>query len=418
MKLPMLSRCALSACCAAMAACSQTTDLSRLQYTPTAKGAPHRAGGPQSYQVLYSFGAVPDGEYPNAGVINVGGTLYGTTFSGGAYSCVSGGCGTVFSVTTAGTEKVLHSFGINRRDGTYPSADLVDVGGKLYGTTYSGGAYRCAKYGCGTVFKISTNGMKKILYRFAGSDGADPAAGLIDVGGTLYGATNKGGAYSCSGAGCGAVFSITTEGAEKVLYSFGNGSDGTYPAADLINVGGTLYGTTELGGAYEAGTVFSITPGGTEKVLHSFGRGRDGANPSAALIDVGGRLYGTTVFGGAYACNGFPGCGTVFSITIGGTEKVLHSFGNGSDGETPFGALIDVGGTFYSTTSSGGAYSNGTVFSITKGGTEKVLYSFGKGRDGAGPVAGLVNMGGTLYGTTGSGGAYGYGTVFSITPAD
>ncbi|MFY9720745.1 MAG: choice-of-anchor tandem repeat GloVer-containing protein [Candidatus Cybelea sp.] len=71
---------------------------------------------------------------------------------------------------------------------------------------------------------------------------------------------------------------------------------------------GKLYGTTTAGGAYKGGTVFSITPGGTEKVLHSFGNGDDGADPNAALVDVKGTLYGTTTSGDAH------GQGTVFSL--------------------------------------------------------------------------------------------------------
>ncbi len=60
--------------------------------------------------------------------------------------------------------------------------------------------------------------------------------------------------------GCGTVFSITTSGKETVLYSFGAPKDGKYPYAGLINVNGTLYGTTTAGGAKDAGTVFSLSP--------------------------------------------------------------------------------------------------------------------------------------------------------------
>ncbi|MGB6599840.1 MAG: hypothetical protein WBE77_01995, partial [Candidatus Cybelea sp.] len=53
------------------------------------------------YKVLYSFGAPPDGSNPRASLIDVGGTLYGTTFAGGANSCSyispHTSCGTVFS---------------------------------------------------------------------------------------------------------------------------------------------------------------------------------------------------------------------------------------------------------------------------------------------------------------------------------
>jgi uncharacterized repeat protein (TIGR03803 family) len=104
----------------------------------------------------------------------------------------------------------------------------------------------------------------------------------------------------------------------SVLHRFGGSGDGEYPHADLLNVKGTLYGTTNHGGAnggsVGAGTVFSITTSGTETVLHSFGRSRDGDFPQAGLIKVNGALYGTTTRGGAI-CNSYGGCGTVFSLT-------------------------------------------------------------------------------------------------------
>jgi uncharacterized repeat protein (TIGR03803 family) len=60
--------------------------------------------------------------------------------------------------------------------------------------------------------------------------------------------------------GCGTVFKTTTSGKESVLHSFGGSGDGKYPYAGLIDVKGTLYGTSTAGGAKNAGTVFSISP--------------------------------------------------------------------------------------------------------------------------------------------------------------
>ncbi len=189
----------------------------------------------------------------------------------------------------------------------------------------------------------------------------------------------------------------------EVLYSFGSKSgDAEYPYADLINVNGKLYGTTYYGGAKGDGTVFSITPSGKETVLHSFGsKSGDGEYPYAGLINVNGTLYGTTYYGGA------KGDGTVFSITPSGKETVLHSFGSKSgDGEYPYAGLINVNGTLYGTTYYGGAKGDGSVFSITPSGKETVLHSFGsKSGDGEYPYAGLINVKGTIYGTTYSGGA-------------
>ena len=334
------------------------------------------------YKVVYSFGVAPDGASPRASLVGVGDRLYGTTVFGGPYICISSvyGCGTVFSITPSGKEKVLYTFGKNP-DGSDPEAGLIEVSGSLYGTTESGGTHYCRTLedNCGTVFSITTTGTEKVLYSFRGGrhDGSAPAAPLLDVNGTLYGTTQYGG--NCSTVGCGTVFSITAGGKERILYNFAGPPDGAYPEG-LVEANGTLYGVTGGGGANATGTVFSVTMSGVEKVLHSFGtysHSGDGTYPVGNLVVLRGVLYGTTVNGGRHAGDH----GTVFSITTGGKEKVLHSF-RGSDGAFPEAGLVDVDGTLYGTTSVGGAYncySCGTVFSITPSGEEKVLHSFGKG---------------------------------------
>jgi uncharacterized repeat protein (TIGR03803 family) len=309
--------------------------------------------------VLYRlFAGGPHGAHPWGELINFEGKLYGTTAYGGFNECPSDwGCGTVFSIATTGAEKVLHRF--TGSGGAYPQAGLVNVNGTFYGTTASGGSTNCDG-GCGTVFSITPSGTYHLLYSFAGgNDGANPLAELINVNGILYGTTFGGGRQDD-----GTVFSITTSGSEKVLHAF-TGSGGKYPQAGLVDVNGTFYGTTESG-SHSEGTVFSVTPTGTEKVLHRFTGGSDGANPYADLINVNGTLYGTTVSGGGGGC-GSGGCGTVFSITTAGGETVLHSFagGNTGDGQLPQAGLLYVDGTLYGTTGTGGASGEGTVYTIT-----------------------------------------------------
>lgn len=381
-----------------------------------------------NYKIVYSFAGGQDGAIPHASLVRGGRrTLYGTTFGGGSYSCTTDfqGCGTVFSVTLSGAEKVLYRFG-GPPDGNNPNAGLIDVKDTLYGTTSFGGGYCFGTVyaDCGTVFSITPSGAEKVLHTFGGDPGgAYPYASLIDVNGTLYGTTSGGGTYY----GYGTVFSITTGGTQKVVYTFrAPHQQGSRPRASLIDVSGMLYGTTLEGGAYfgscitrfttGCGTVFSVTPGGKERVLHSFGNGFDGREPYAGLIEVKGTFYGTTRAGGAH------GDGTVFSITPSGPEKVLYSFAGGADGALPSAGLINVAGTLYGTTSDGGGggcYNNagcGIVFSVTTTGTEKVLHSFGAGSDGTNPQAGLTDVNGTLYGTTSSGGTHNQGTVFALTP--
>ena len=103
-----------------------------------------------------------------------------------------------------------------------------------------------------------------MLYSFGGGqDGAKPIrAGLLKVGNTFYGTTGEGGGYGCGGYGCGTVFSFDRKTrTETVLHAFqDDGADGNGPVAGVIEVNGTLYGTTEIGGAYGYGTVYSIIP--------------------------------------------------------------------------------------------------------------------------------------------------------------
>jgi len=326
--------------------------------------------------------------------------------------------------------KVLYK--LEPADGERPQTGLISVKGEFYGTTFSGGYGNCSgSDGCGTVFKLSKNGSYAVLHRFGygggRSDGMNPGSALIDVKGTLYGTTEGGGKF-----GDGTVYSISTTGSEHVLHTFRGGSDGANPAAALIDVNGTLYGTTQRGGlagrckgytdALGCGTVYSITTSGTEKVLHRFGAGSDGAFPLAPLTYVNGTLYGTTYYGGGTGCYYSLGCGIIFAIDVKGSLKVLYSFKGGTDGSYPLGNLVDVRGDLYGTTAfgarSGCVDGCGSVYRVTLSGSEKVLHRFGKGSDGSRPYAGLIELNGMLYGTTTSGGGPGEdGTIYSITPS-
>ncbi len=364
-----------------------------------------------NYKILTSFKSTYAGRYPNGGLLDVNGGLYGTTEEGGTF-----GLGNVFSITTNGKEKVLHSF-TAVLDGVGPQGTFIDVKGTLYGMTPGGGAY-----GWGTVYGITTSGAEKVLHNFGAPSSEDAEEGIspvfVYVGRRLYGLTNVGGK-----SGSGTVFTVTTNGVEKVLYSFyGPYSSGASPAGGLLYLDGLFYGTTTSGGTnrdgvskppcfticeYVYGTVFSVTKAGTEKALVTF-VGSNGGDPEAGLTDVNGTLYGTTsAYYGYFE-------GTVFSITTSGYLKTLHKFGSAYDGNGSVAPLLNVKGTLYGTTSAGGAYGEGTVFSVSITGNETVLHSFGYGSDGATPLAGLIDVKGKLYGTTSAGGAYNNGTVFAL----
>src|SRR5258708_4148957 len=118
------------------------------------------------------------------------------------------------------------------------------------------------------------------LHSFGGNDGADPMATLLYKDGSLYGTTQTGGAV-----GSGTVFAVdATTGIETQVYAFRRGTDGKYPEARLLSPALPLYGTTFEGGASGLGTIFKINPTtGKETVVHSFA-GPDGNSPHAGLV--------------------------------------------------------------------------------------------------------------------------------------
>jgi uncharacterized repeat protein (TIGR03803 family) len=358
-----------------------------------------------SESVIHSFG-ISDGVGPQANVIQgTDGNFYGTTSGGG-----TSGLGTVFKVTPAGVETVLHSFAGGAADGASPLASLTQAtDGNLYGTTGGGGPN-----GMGAVFRITPAGMETIVHFFEGapSDGADPAAAVIQAtDGNLYGTTVAGGATNN-----GTVFRLTIGGATTLLHSFvGGATDGIQPIASLIQANdGNFYGTTPNGGPTNGGTVFKISPGGTESVLHFFTfLNSDASIPYASLIQAGdGNFYGTSGSGGP------SNSGTVFKITPAGVESVVHSFAGGAtDGQGPKSALLlAADGNFYGTTSQGGPTDNGAVFKISIIGAETVIHFFTNGIDGSLPGVSLVQAtDGNLYSTTYTGGQTKSGSLYRMS---
>jgi uncharacterized repeat protein (TIGR03803 family) len=390
----------------------------------------------QTFTTLYSFTGDSDGGNPYAGLILSGNTLYGTALYGG-----SSGAGTVFAVNTDGTGFTnLYSF-TGGSDGAYPQAGLVLSGNTLYGAASQGGIL-----GHGTVFRLNTDGTGFTnLYNFSAfsnytnSDGANPHAGLILSGNTLYGTARNGGSFNN-----GTVFAVNTDGTGfTILHTFTAGyynssyvilnSDGASPEAGLILSGNTLYGTASLDGSSGYGTVFAVNTNGTGfTILHSFTAvfgpnytNSDGAIPYGGLILSGNTLYGTAEGGGS------SGNGTVFAVNTNGTGfTTLYSFTAASsypffinsDGAVPYGGLILSDNTLYGTAYYGGNSGNGTVFGVNTDGTGFTnLHSFtaldnnNANSDGANPYAGLILSGNTLYGTALQGGSVNNGTVFSLS---
>lgn len=218
------------------------------------------SSGAWTEKVLHSFDKTDGWNPTKALVMDAVGNLYGTTYNGGAHSA-----GTVFELArgTGDTwqEQVIHSFFPRpSTDGSNPDGGVIIFSGTLFGTTYNGGAY-----GYGTVFQLvkeSTGWRETIIHSFNtdGVDGATPRANLTAVGSNLYGTTSAGGTnYD------GTVFQLAPAAGggwtESLLFSFGDAGGGAaFPSGGLFYYNdGNLYGTAQ-GGAYGVGSVYQIAP--------------------------------------------------------------------------------------------------------------------------------------------------------------
>jgi uncharacterized repeat protein (TIGR03803 family) len=324
------------------------------------------------------------------------------------------------SSARAQTFTVLYNFQ-GSPDGAFPQAGLVrDATGSLYGTTLVGGDSSCnAPYGCGVVFKVDSSGAETVLHSFTGgSDGGYPQADLVrDAAGNLYGTTEEGGTSDA-----GTVFRVDTSGTETVLHSFAGGTtDGCYPFGGLTqDKAGNLYGTTNACGSSGYGSVFRVSKGGKETVLHSFA-GTDGAYPlrTGLLMDAKGNFHGVASGGGVLSCGNGYGCGVVYKLSKSGKLTLLYRFAGGTtDGCYPTGTpATDKKGDLYGTGSQCGSSNVGIVWKLSKKHIETVLHNFAGGAsDGAYPEAGVImDAKGDLYGDTSGGDESGSGTVYELS---
>jgi len=394
---------------------------------------------------LYAFTGNADGAVPYGGVVlDPAGNVYGTTTNGGNFGggyCGTPGCGVVFKIDPRGHESLLHTFTGYPADGANPNEGVTrDSAGRLYGLTLT---FQLALYElqpsatvCAAVLCPWNESLFYNIPGGGGYGGFPTGIPVVDAQGNVYATSESGG----SGAS-GFVFKVDAQGQFTVIYNFNSqgGSDGFLPTGPLLLLDGSLYGTTDVGGAGH-GTVYKIDANGNESVLYSFTAGSNGGEPQTGVIaDEQGNLYGTTLQGGAMSDNcPYGGCGQVFKLTptsSGWSFSTFYAFQGGADGAVPYGLLRDSQGNFYGTTNSGGfcLYGPycGTVYKLDSAANKTTLWNFTAGTDGLEPGYGslVMDQQGSLYGTTFYGGddgatnpactgfyGPGCGVVFKLTP--
>ncbi len=270
--------------------------------------------------VLYSFTGFDDGSDPHSAPIEgANGTFYGTTPSSNAASI-----STAYSITSSGKFSTLHTF--TNAEGQNVYGGLVQgTDGNFYGVASTQGAN-----GFGTIFKMTPSGTVTVLHSFTNTDGNYPYRPLIQASdGNFYGTTNTG------GLGDGVVFKITPSGTYTVLHNLDGNGDGAAPSSSLTQGSdGKLYGVTSDVNASTHGTIFSVTTTGTFKTLYTFSGGTDGNNPNSPLkLNTNGKFYGATYSGGDLSLCSGGGCGVVYSLDVGLKPFVNLVTASGKEGE-------------------------------------------------------------------------------------
>lgn len=297
---------------------------------------------------------------------------------------------------------------------TYAVTVGTQPAGQMCAVTSGSGTVAGANVTNVTVTCQATVASESLLYSFGpngGPDGNGPDSLLQGSDGSLYGTTQAGGASNT-----GTVFSVTLSGTESILYSFGTSTVlvGYVPGSLIQGSDHNFYGITNSGGTYGTGIFFQLS-GSTLAVLHNFGAtdstgNLDGSYPYGVIQASDGNFYGTTSAGAGAG-------GGVFKVTPTGVETMLH----GVAGVGPLAGVIQASdGNLYGATATGGANSNGAVLKMTPASVESLLYSFGptsasEGRMPAGPL--VQGSDGNFYGLTSKGGANDTGTVYKVTPA-
>ena len=245
-------------------------------------------------KVLHNFaGGTADGASPLYGslLMDKKGALYGVAQYGGTSDD-----GVVYKLSKSGALRVLHSFAGGTTDGCNPyGTPAMDTLGNLYGT-----AVACGSSNMGVVWKVSKGGAEKVLHSFAGgSDGEYPYGPPIQaVDGNFYGATS--GTPDSSDEAT--IYKLTSTGTYSVIYTFNSSTTGVGVYGLVQGSDGLLYAVANVGGANNCGTVVKLTIAGVLKETHGFSCSVGPHYPVAPpILASNGTLYGTTERGGANA---------------------------------------------------------------------------------------------------------------------
>jgi uncharacterized repeat protein (TIGR03803 family) len=323
------------------------------------------------------------------------GIFYGVTYSGGAIY------GTLYKYNSV-TDSVdkMEDFYLGK-NGEQPNSNFIITNGKVYGTTFYGGAYN---YGVFFSYDPASKTYTKIV-DFDGNNGKSPTGALVLANnGNIYGTTIEGGNYQN-----GTIFEYNTQSHTFTSKKHFNNYNGRFPQGSIIQAtDGHIYGITKLGGS-SYGSMFRYNISQDSIIsIYSFAPNNNGSlgyYPQSGIIQGNdGKLYGTTSYGG-YANNG-----TLFKYNLStntysyvNTPKIANTLTQASNGK------------IYTTLSYGGTNGNGSILEYSPVSDSLIqVYNFSDNNSGS-PKVGLVESNGRLYGVAQNNSTYKY-YIFKYNP--
>lgn len=371
---------------------------------------------------LYNFCSLTnctDGSYPTGLIQGLDGNFYGTANFGGIdNSACTRGCGTIFKITPEGSLTTLYSFcsQTNCSDGYWPGSLTLGEDGNFYGVTGSGGATNNdnCKAGCGTLFRITSQGTLTTLYNFDAEDSYSPSGVFWGSDGNVYGSAYM----DVFGQSFGQVFVVSPQGTVSFFLGAQSVSAAWFQGPDA-QIYGTTTPTCDQYCTVEGGWVFQMSADGTTTTLYDFCPAESNCayfSPYSLTQTADGNLYGVVDGGNTNSnlCFQYNTCGVVYQLTLGGVFTPIYNFCSltkCADGANPYGLLAGSDGNIY-----GEAGPNaGNIFELTPAGALTTLYRFCSAKGcGIGPSSLVQATDGSFYGATGAGGSNGGGTVYRL----
>jgi uncharacterized repeat protein (TIGR03803 family) len=308
----------------------------------------------------------------------------------------------------AQTPTLLYNFQMSHTDACQPEDNIVQGrDGYMYGIGET-----CGANDGGAVYKISTTGAESVVFNFP-SGWSSCFSGLTRGNdGNFYGTCFT------TPTGNGSIFQLTPAGAFTDKYDFTGVNGDTEPVFGPMQASdGNFYGTTGYY-PFSCGNIYKLTSAGVYTNLHTF-TGSD-CGPASSLFQASdGNLYGTL-----YSCALTSSEGCVYKITTAGVFKEIYGFSTSAGFNPCSGVIQGKNGKLYGATNQGAANSSGSIYSLTTAGVYTDLHDFDSTTDGAcsynigrTTVNLLQVTDGSFYGVNSAGGSYG-GSIYKLTSAN